>query len=306
MNTVRFECEVVTPMFMAGADQEYAELRAPSIKGLIRWWFRAMMGGVLGDNVPDLHKLESKVFGNIDSRSPISVRITNVNPNPPRVSSQPRLPHKTENAQKAWRNAIGPSQAFRVDLSLTNRASADSKLLLDVAGYSLLLALTLGGFGNRSRRGFGSVFLGGDSLKGEKEIVCNAEKIFKKYALEQGVNCASWVSTPTFPCIARNYFDVWIAERKGKWVDELSLLMNTMHEFKRSANRKAIGGERPSRQASPLIVHAKPVDGGLVRLVFSYFRCELSSAFSIDDGDRDALVKTIETKLNAKKLSVLS
>lgn len=32
-----FECEVVTPMFLAGADGKTPELRAPSIKGAIRF-----------------------------------------------------------------------------------------------------------------------------------------------------------------------------------------------------------------------------------------------------------------------------
>ncbi|MGB9878340.1 MAG: type III-B CRISPR module RAMP protein Cmr1, partial [bacterium] len=32
------------PLFMGGADPKKAEWRAPSVKGLMRWWFRAAGG----------------------------------------------------------------------------------------------------------------------------------------------------------------------------------------------------------------------------------------------------------------------
>lgn len=34
--------EVLTPMFLGGADQKRAELRAPSVKGAMRFWYRAL------------------------------------------------------------------------------------------------------------------------------------------------------------------------------------------------------------------------------------------------------------------------
>ncbi len=44
MKTIEFECETITPMFLAGADGKTPELRPPSIKGLMRFWWRAMNG----------------------------------------------------------------------------------------------------------------------------------------------------------------------------------------------------------------------------------------------------------------------
>lgn len=45
-----FEMEVLTPLFIAGSDPKGVELRRegirlPSIRGALRFWFRAMMGG---------------------------------------------------------------------------------------------------------------------------------------------------------------------------------------------------------------------------------------------------------------------
>jgi len=38
MKQITFECETVTPMFLAGADGKTPELRAPSIKEALRFY----------------------------------------------------------------------------------------------------------------------------------------------------------------------------------------------------------------------------------------------------------------------------
>jgi CRISPR/Cas system CMR-associated protein Cmr1 (group 7 of RAMP superfamily) len=45
MESLRLTCEVVTPLFGGGADQQ-PEIRLPSIRGGVRFWFRALMSGV--------------------------------------------------------------------------------------------------------------------------------------------------------------------------------------------------------------------------------------------------------------------
>ncbi|KKM12006.1 hypothetical protein SY88_05670 [Clostridiales bacterium PH28_bin88] len=44
MNRLELTFEIVTPLFVAGADQNAAELRAASIKGALRFWYRAIDG----------------------------------------------------------------------------------------------------------------------------------------------------------------------------------------------------------------------------------------------------------------------
>jgi CRISPR-associated protein Cmr1 len=44
MDSKEFEVEVVTPMFLGGANNLEAELRVPSIKGMLRFWWRATCG----------------------------------------------------------------------------------------------------------------------------------------------------------------------------------------------------------------------------------------------------------------------
>ena len=45
-----FECETITPMFMYEADGITPELRPASIKGVMRFWWRAINGNLSLDN----------------------------------------------------------------------------------------------------------------------------------------------------------------------------------------------------------------------------------------------------------------
>src|SRR5690606_30327286 len=51
-----YTLEFIMPCFCAGADQAKAEIRAPSIRGQLRWWFRALAG---------TRDEENQVFGGV-------------------------------------------------------------------------------------------------------------------------------------------------------------------------------------------------------------------------------------------------
>lgn len=74
MKRASLEIEFVTPCFLAGADQTAAaEWRAASIRGQLRWWFRAVAGGELGGDLAKIRAAESEVFGSTDRRSALSI-----------------------------------------------------------------------------------------------------------------------------------------------------------------------------------------------------------------------------------------
>jgi len=74
MKTVTFSCETITPMFMYGADGKTPELRPASIKGVMRFWWRAINGDLPLD---DLKKQEDEIFGNTEKKSSFSIKIKN-------------------------------------------------------------------------------------------------------------------------------------------------------------------------------------------------------------------------------------
>src|SRR5438105_461945 len=80
MQEVTFTLQTITPMFLAGADQTKAELRAPSFRGLMRYWQRALVGGIFGTDAKGLQevmKRETDVFGATDTGSAVSIKVSN-------------------------------------------------------------------------------------------------------------------------------------------------------------------------------------------------------------------------------------
>lgn len=63
MDNVRFQLKAATPMFLGGAEKEnHPEFRSQSLKGLLRFWFRAIY--------PDLLPMEeARLFGSTKGRS---------------------------------------------------------------------------------------------------------------------------------------------------------------------------------------------------------------------------------------------
>ncbi|RUM75097.1 MAG: type III-B CRISPR module RAMP protein Cmr1, partial [Sulfurovum sp.] len=67
-----FECETITPMFMYGADGKTPELRPASIKGVMRFWWRAIHGNL---SLEDLKEQEGEIFGDTDKKSSFSIKL---------------------------------------------------------------------------------------------------------------------------------------------------------------------------------------------------------------------------------------
>jgi len=71
----KFKLEAITPIYMRGANQNKVEIRAPSIKGLMRWWFRALAGNYFGGNINELKNAESFVFGSTEKKSRVYITV---------------------------------------------------------------------------------------------------------------------------------------------------------------------------------------------------------------------------------------
>lgn len=66
MASVTLKCTLITPMFMSGADQKKQELRVPSLKGVIMFWWRAIHSE---PNPQKLRDKEVEIFGGMDSKN---------------------------------------------------------------------------------------------------------------------------------------------------------------------------------------------------------------------------------------------
>lgn len=144
MESIKFELEIITPMFLGGADGRTAELRAPSVKGLMRFWWRAVKGL---EDIKELQKEEAKIFGSSEEKygkSKFSIKIISGNLSHDRFSP---LPHSTTN--RFTFKGFKPNQSFSIILISKNNINYFQNIFE--------LTLLLGGLGKRSRRGFGNV-----------------------------------------------------------------------------------------------------------------------------------------------------
>ncbi|MCZ7571781.1 MAG: type III-B CRISPR module RAMP protein Cmr1 [Ardenticatenaceae bacterium] len=142
--------ETVTPLLLHGTEPGgEPELRPPSFRGMLRYWLRAALGGMLsGSNLlTDLHRLETAVFGSTDYGSPIGLRVLGTDPKKERVFI---LPHKP----KGSHHAIASGQSF--ELLLTQNRTQKPEIW-EAACAALELAVAFGGVGMRSRRGYGTL-----------------------------------------------------------------------------------------------------------------------------------------------------
>nr|BBH92683.1 hypothetical protein KTA_08820 [Thermogemmatispora argillosa] len=176
MLKAQFEIEVTTPLFLGGADQVTAELRPPSFRGAMRYWYRALIGGVTGGTLEKVRQREARVFGKSEHGSPIRVRITAVqapsSPSPAFWQDQNRAGIRYLFWSMLGSSNRSPRQCYppgtRFTLLLT--ASEKDQQLLQEAIIALWLLIHCGGVGARSRRCAGSLALRSSTLSFASEI----------------------------------------------------------------------------------------------------------------------------------------
>ena len=162
MKPEKYDIEFITPCFCAGADQAHAEVRAPSIRGQLHWWFRALGG---------TKEQEGEIFGSVDNElgqsSSLMVRVMMVSNGKP--WSPPRVDPNSDSAYvfyfasvsgkvkgQRWTNQgnIPPGSKFCLFLNWRRGVSANSKGLFNEA---LEAYLHFGGLGMRTTRGLGAI-----------------------------------------------------------------------------------------------------------------------------------------------------
>jgi CRISPR-associated protein Cmr1 len=134
-------------MFMAGADGSSPELRPSEFKGMMRFWWRAIHPHY---SIDDMKKKEGEIFGAADEKigkSKFSISISR--PQFPLNISRFK-PVPTKNFQQ---KAFTPGQNLNIIIRLRDNLYKNSVLNL------FKLSTILGGFGKRSRRGFGSIMI---------------------------------------------------------------------------------------------------------------------------------------------------
>ena len=153
-----YHLRFITPCFCAGASQAIAEVRAPSIRGKLRWWFRVVGGDAAQ---------EAEVFGSVardkgrDSAIVVRVRENTLTAKwqPVQfsgVSNTGYILYFAEASANRTRwvptGALPVGSSFELQLVWRRKVSPASEARFDLALEAFLL---LGSLGLRSTRGLG-------------------------------------------------------------------------------------------------------------------------------------------------------
>ncbi len=148
--------EVLTPLFNRGAYQDEPEIRVPSIRGMVRWWFRSLGGSA---------DQEKEAFGGMAGMgqslktqvkaSRLVFRVSNVKAGPTRQEFT--LPHKS-GGHAGPKAAFPPGATFELEV-FTRFGHLQVELESKVKN-TLEAWLLLGALGLRANRAGGSVWPG--------------------------------------------------------------------------------------------------------------------------------------------------
>jgi CRISPR-associated protein Cmr1 len=189
---------LTTPLFCGGADSEVAELRLPSFKGVLRFWWRALAWSRCGGDLAQIQQEEEQLFGSTRTgQAQVLMRL--VAANSPELLGK----YKVLTVAKGDRQVVGMGARYlgyglMEAFDRRNAGLRAGQLGRDCLGapldftvqlrsaelgahqHSLLQALialgTLGGMGSRSRRGYGSLVIRSLTVDGESPRLASASE----------------------------------------------------------------------------------------------------------------------------------
>lgn len=169
MQTLRVKLEVVTPLFLSGAEPGgRPELRPTSFRGALRFWWRSAVGGIIGDDPNLLRESEASIFGSPEKGSAVVTRVRELQLAKsirPFYTQGSRPPGQSSghdyllwSMKRSDRQGFYPSPTAQFELLLQARPGApNSERAWQEACAALWLFVWLGSLGARARRAAGSL-----------------------------------------------------------------------------------------------------------------------------------------------------
>ncbi|MEJ5237885.1 type III-B CRISPR module RAMP protein Cmr1 [Limisphaera sp. VF-2] len=261
---------IVTQMFLGGAQPgEEAELRLPSFKGALRFWWRALRWGEV-ESLEQLRTEEADLFGSsFTGQSRVRIWMSNA------VTPEKQCAEKWK--PSSWQGYVGygltdkgsrwylkPGQDFSVFVDLERCSHSQIQQVL----AALKLLGLAGGLGARSRRGWGSITL--MRLEGDAWTCPRSQDEWERAIAE--LKPKAPVHQPPYTALWRDC--VWAAgppqhscEKAHEWL--ASRYRARVKDCSPKHDRAQFGLPRPfrdrprkERRASPLFLHVHQCPGG--------------------------------------------
>lgn len=135
-------------MFLAGADGKTPELRASSIKGALRFWWRALNGHL---SLKELKEREGKIFGNTEQQSRVIILCKN------KIAFERQYKLVAHKGNPIKSSPIG--EQFEIILKISQKIPLGDEYIFDIEKLKALFEVfcLLGGLGRRARRANGQL-----------------------------------------------------------------------------------------------------------------------------------------------------
>jgi CRISPR type III-B/RAMP module RAMP protein Cmr1 len=187
MTWTTLSLQVTTPLFNGGASEtgqpgdspaDDTGIRVASLRGAMRFWFRALAGSVIGPDLNGLSAAEAMVFGSTEHTSPVVLRIAKQPAVVPAGAPRTFLSELTDpdtdprwlvyllgqsladmRSGKILRPYVAPGESIELRIGFRHHGGdAGTRQVIESLTYaSLWLTCAYGGVGARTRRGFGGL-----------------------------------------------------------------------------------------------------------------------------------------------------
>ena len=294
MKTLEATFRVVTPMFIGGAEPDKeAELRAPSVKGVLRFWWRTLNWGKFiqeEDNEDEnkaigrLRDEEALIFGSSAGKSSgqgiFSLQIARNDLGPINETWPKQNSHSgylgigiwesgsvSEGNFKPHRKGFSENKSFSIKLLF--KPGVPLEKIQSVTDAIIVFGLC-GGLGSRSRRAFGSVAL--ENINGKKMTFENSSEyqqvlynLLKKYPTTEKKPPFSAFSNQTTIGLFKGDKDT--ARKAHSMIGEKYKSYRSKIPKNRKQEKRILGlpykgiskAYEDARRASPLFFHVHPI-----------------------------------------------
>jgi CRISPR-associated protein Cmr1 len=268
----------------------------------MRYWYRALIGGVVGANketLPLVMKAETAIFGATDIGSSIAIRISEASKDPQRFRKENYSREKVSGIDYLlWSMAAsGKAERYKPDrllfpkdtifrVTLSSKGDDDTQLQQAIA--ALWLLTHLGGIGSRSRRCAGSVtvdkidgddnktslyFATPENIEDLQHQISKGIKITQKFAQDNlPANTSTLITHTTFDALAQKACNIWILHNDNWRTPDTAMraIGSNLQTYRSDLPLQSrtvfglplIGVENRLRHASPLLLRIVELQKG--------------------------------------------
>ncbi|MDR1491131.1 MAG: type III-B CRISPR module RAMP protein Cmr1 [Planctomycetaceae bacterium] len=253
-----YDIKVVTPMFgggvVAGENDPSMLIRATSIRGHLRFWWRATRG----TTYPEMREAENKIWGSTEISSKVGVRVNITNSGSKFVENHPAYALFPFQGKKEHGKIKEEPKSGTVNIEFQLQLSYPETLQLKIGNTDKIIQVNneveaavwawvnFGGIGARTRRGCGTLFCKVFAPENQNKICEWFKNHLQKYGVQQKIE--DWLTLSQYMYIGDQMTKPMIIMTKPMiiWDQVISVYRNFRQGKNIGRNEPAKGSRSPA------------------------------------------------------------